>query len=354
MNIAIIPHSEELMKEPTKQWRLYSTLQDKYKGTEYTWKILSEYKDWSLVDYFVFYNFNYSWGISILKKINKMHRKNRIIFVMMEPDTVYFFHSSRYLPLIRKFTDCIITWNKDIVDGENIFFSFFHGWLTRECKSPNYKPLPFDEKKLLCNISCNKESNNPNELYTERKKVIEYFELKHHNDFDLYGRGWDKKKYRSYMGEVETKGEIYRNYKFALALENEKNVKGYITEKILDCIYYGIVPVYYGADDILEYIPEECFIRYDKFHSIDEMYNFLINVIYSDYEKYIDAQRKFIAEKRYVPFSMEQWGENVINAIECYNKSGTDVTPKIWFIVIHFMYIRKRIESIFRKILKRR
>ena len=29
-----------------------------------------------------------------------------------------------------------------------------------------------------------------------------------------------------------------------------KNVKGYVSEKILDCLVSGIVPIYAGADDI--------------------------------------------------------------------------------------------------------
>ena len=36
-------------------------------------------------------------------------------------------------------------------------------------------------------IACNKWSPHPDELYTERKKVIRFFEEHHPETFDLYG-----------------------------------------------------------------------------------------------------------------------------------------------------------------------
>ena len=41
-------------------------------------------------------------------------------------------------------------------------------------------------------INSNLRSNNKNELYSYRLKIIKWFEKYHLEDFDLYGYGWDK------------------------------------------------------------------------------------------------------------------------------------------------------------------
>ena len=63
--------------------------------------------------------------------------------------------------------------------------------------------------------------------------------------------------YPFYQGKCDKKAETYHKYKFAICFENMKNIKGYVTEKILDCLTAGIVPVYAGADNIEEYVFED-------------------------------------------------------------------------------------------------
>ena len=59
--------------------------------------------------------------------------------------------------------------------------------------------------------------------------------------------------------------------RFALAFENMKNVKVYVVEKSLDCLVSGILPIYSGPDDIADYVPEVCFIPYNRFKNPEEM-----------------------------------------------------------------------------------
>lgn len=353
MNIALIPHSKELLENPGLGWRLYEILKIRYTGTTIDWKIISEYDDWNVIDYFVFYNFNYSWGLSILKKINRMRKRNRIIFCMMEPDTVIFFHSKKYLPLIKRFTDCIVTWNKDMVNDRDVFFSFFHGWQSGNEAQENVVPLSFEDKKLLCNISCNKFSKHADELYSERVRVIEYFEKNHSNDFELYGKGWESCHYLTYRGTCITKEEVYRKFRFALSLENEKNVRGYITEKILDCIKSSIVPIYAGADDIAEYIPKGCFIAYDEFANLDRLYEFLISMDSDTYENYMIAQKNFVLTCGYAPFTIETWGHNVIHAIKNFRPDGKDKISLFWFFVISVIAFKSRVLNLADAVVKK-
>ena len=55
------------------------------------------------------------------------------------------------------------------------FFKF--NWPQNPYKNNTIK-IPFDNKKLLVNISMNKKSSYVNELYSERVKAISYFEKK--------------------------------------------------------------------------------------------------------------------------------------------------------------------------------
>ena len=85
-------------------------------------------------------------------------------------------------------------------------------------------------------------------------------------------------------GRVENKSETYHHYRFALAFENMKNVKGYVSEKILDCLVSGIVPIYAGADDIADYVPEDCFIPYNRFKNPEEMMGYLKKIDKKQYQ----------------------------------------------------------------------
>jgi hypothetical protein len=49
-------------------------------------------------------------------------------------------------------------------------------------------------------------------------------------------------------------------YKFSICYENARDTPGYITEKIFDCFFAGCVPIYWGANNITDHIPKECFI----------------------------------------------------------------------------------------------
>ena len=58
----------------------------------------------------------------------------------------------------------------------------------------NYGNIDFSERKLLTCISGNKKSEHPDEMYSEREKVITFLENRYPNDFDFYGTGFDIRK----------------------------------------------------------------------------------------------------------------------------------------------------------------
>jgi Glycosyltransferase family 10 (fucosyltransferase) C-term len=67
---------------------------------------------------------------------------------------------------------------------------------------------------------------------------------------DVFGRGWEGENV-SYFGRCEDKRSILRRYRWALVMENQRQ-PGYVTEKVLDAIVAGAVPIYWGAPDARE------------------------------------------------------------------------------------------------------
>jgi len=95
------------------------------------------------------------------------------------------------------------------------------------------------------------------------------------------------KNYPSYKGKIKNKKEIMERYKFSICYENAKDIPGYITEKLFDSFFAGCVPVYWGANNITEYIPKNCFIDKRDYKTYEELYAFLNKMDDEEYMKYL-------------------------------------------------------------------
>jgi len=259
-------------------------------------------------DILLFHNF--SDNINKLKK----YPKEKLVLFMWEPPTV--------LPNMYKqeVFDCfgkIYTWDDSLVDNKK-FFKFHY---------PQYRKrveysVPFDQKKLAVTVNCNKNSLHPYSLYGERRNVIRFFEDNYPEDFDLYGRGWRAAEFPSYRGFIGSKLDCIKDYKFCFAYENMQNVKGYVTEKIFDAFMAGCVPVYWGAENIVEYIPKNCFVDRRDFESNEHLYWFLKNMTQQEYEEYLENIRNFIDSDQFILFSKEYYLYTLLQAIKPdYDKS---------------------------------
>jgi hypothetical protein len=243
-----------------------------------------------------------------------------------------------------KFFNKIFTWDDNLVDNEkyikiNYAFNF----------PPNiYKEV--NRQKLCCLIVSNKKSGIKNELYSERKKLIKWFEQNYTKDFDLYGFGWNSfrfegplavralnrlpflqkimfnlvgEKFASYKGKVDSKFETMKKYRFAIAYENVKNENGYITEKIFDAFIAGCVPVYWGAKNIEDYIPSNCFIDRRNFKNNKDLYKFLKKMPDDEYLQYLNSIEKYLNSKKVQVFSADYFAKNIVT--NCIEKNRNDI-----------------------------
>jgi hypothetical protein len=195
------------------------------------------------------------------------------------------------------------------------------------------------------------------ELYSERLRGIDYFSRT--GDIDLYGFGWDRPTMlvgrpqlpgtfgrvpvpatllrierrltnwwqhffpddrlagarRVYRGFAESKAEILGNYKFALCFENSI-LKGWVTEKIFDCFFAGTVPVYWGAPDIQDYVPQDCFIDMRQFKDYAALNNYLKSLTERDIWLYKERVREFLTSPRFQPFTKAAFAKLFLGMIE--------------------------------------
>lgn len=237
---------------------------------------------------------------------------------------------SKNLELFEK----VFTYDDSLVDNKKFIK------LTYTFKFPNKIPRNFYDRKLCTVIAGNKYTEHPLELYSYRRDFIRWFEKNHVNEFDLYGKNWDKYIFRgsiikrilnkieiikkiigpqhiSYRGEIDSKTEIYQKYKFSICFENAKDIPGYITEKIFDCFFSGCIPIYLGADNIDLFIPSNCFIDERKFSSFDEIYNYIISIKEEDYNEYINNIERFFKSDKSKIFKSEYFARTVIDNIKC-------------------------------------
>ena len=231
-----------------------------------------------------------------------------------------------------KYFNKIFTWNDKIIDNKKYFkFNFSHLF-------PEKINKDISKKEKLCTlIAGNKQVKHPLELYSKRIEAIRWFEQNHLEDFDFYGIGWDefvvKNRYMrfilrkthvskllkpffpSYKGRVVSKKEVLQKYKFAICYENAKDIDGYITEKIFDCFFAGCVPVYWGANNINEHIPQECFIDKRNFLTYDSLYKYIHNMSDFKYMQYLKNIENYLQSENSDIFKAEKFANTIVNTV---------------------------------------
>ncbi len=246
----------------------------------------------------------------LLKECIKNGMGNRIALFLWEGQAV---NLESYRKQLHSFFPIVFTWNDDLVDNKK-YFKFY---LPIPEQDYTTRSIHFNKKKLLVNISMNKKSSFPRELYSARKKAIFFFDKHYPSDFDLYGIGWEPYagQLKSYRGKIQSKRDVLPYYKFCLAYENVQGEKGHITEKIFDAMRNGTVPIYWGASNITDYVDAGTFIDRRQFKSDAELAKFLSSMSENEYQKFIDSIRTYLAGERFLRFLPENFAKTIIRTL---------------------------------------
>lgn len=233
----------------------------------------------------------------------------------------------------------VFTWRDDLVDNKKYFkLNYAHLF-------PGQINKNLDKKTKLCTlIAGNKKPRYLKnlDLYAHREKAIRWFEQNHPEDFDLYGVGWDKYYFRgpklvrvfnripwfaklymklvqqgypSYKGVVDNKKTTMESYKYSICYENARDIPGYITEKIFDSFFAGCIPVYWGANNVTDFIPENCFIDKREFSSYEDLYKYMLQMSDKDYLNYIDNIQAYLNSIQAFPYKSEGFVQTLVKVI---------------------------------------
>jgi hypothetical protein len=198
------------------------------------------------------------------------------------------------------------TWQDDLVDNVRYFkIQYVHRIL---------RPVHFDLslKEKLCTMVAQKKPlrSEPVQLLSERIQAAEWFAQNHSADFDIYGHGWGPTVHPSYRGVVASKHQTLQKYRFSLCYENA-SIRGYISEKIVDCFTAGCIPVYLGAPNITDYVPAVTFIDKRNFPTYEELYSYLKRMPETEYLDYLEAIKFFLESDQSYCFSTDYYNQVV-------------------------------------------
>ena len=278
------------------------------------------YESLEVIDYFLFFEHNWE----LVSKLRKIGKSDRMIYCNAEPPSVNRLNSPKGYSVLKYVFPYILTWNDDWIDNKSIFKKNIPYPFVDEREGM----LSFEKRKLVTFISGNKKSDYPGELYSERERAVEYFENRCPEDFDFYGTGWNSEAHPCYKGVAACKSDIYHRFKFVICYENIRGYKGYVTEKILDCITSGAVPIYCGADNIEEYIPRDCYILKDEFSNYEELYGYIRKISKEKYEDYLKAADEYISSEKIRAFGGAEYADSVYRAIKFKKRFVSNVIAK--------------------------
>ena len=253
--------------------------------------------------------------------------------------------------------DKIFTWDLDLLFGRGYNSNFCKVAKEKliEIRIPNpsqlnrHVPSFISRTISFCLIGSNRHANvvDERELYSERVRAIKWFESNALAEFKLYGHGWKmpekrysrigKIQYRlqkikpfilrtpifpSYLGAIGKKSDVLTMAKFCICFENARDIRGYLTEKIFDCLFSGCIPIYWGEPNIGDWIPEECFIDFRKFKSYKDLYDYTSTMSESLFTRYQDAGQEFLRSEAFTPHSSSAFSNVIINSISEDLKKG--------------------------------
>ena len=207
----------------------------------------------------------------------------------------------------------------------------------------------FSERILATNISNAihkyQDPKHPNCTHYRRYNTIEWYGQYHPNDFRFYGGTFLKRNYyfafrgvgliqkfvpgrffqlvakhaqknlfRVFGGELLPleKFDVIKNFNFYYCYENTTGITGYVTEKIFDCLYSGIVPIYWGAPNIKKLIPYDCFIDGRDFKDEESLYLYIKGMKYERYREYLEQARIFLRSKEMERFTVNNSIDSIL------------------------------------------
>ena len=144
---------------------------------------------------------------------------------------------------------------------------------------------------------------------------------------EVWGKGWDNLSNlprswqarldecrHTFCGPCDDKRPVLSKYVFALAFENTR-VPGYVTEKVVDAMIAGCVPVYRGAPDIADHVPAGAILDLSRYGKTAEAVDRIRLMSDADVLATVSAGREFLMSRAGDRHSFEGFAERVISLV---------------------------------------
>jgi len=172
----------------------------------------------------------------------------------------------------------IFTYDKKLLELSDKFEILPIGgcWISEEDR----KIYDKDEHKIICTITSNKKITKAHKY---RHEVIQNV-----SGIDVYGSGYK---------HIENKIDVLKDYMFCIVMENQ--IMDYLfTEKLLDCLVTGTIPIYYGCPSIGDFFDTDGFLF---FETIEELQNLIPKLNKDVYlSKIKNIENNFNLSKKYL------------------------------------------------------
>jgi len=172
--------------------------------------------------------------------------------------------------------DKVYTFKKTLLDMSNKF---------ELLPSGNCWILPDDRKvhsktKLISIISSNKKQTYGQQL---RHKIINT-----HNNIDVYGNGYNP---------IDNKISGLKDYMFSVVIENHRE-DYFFTEKLIDCLVTGTIPIYYGCPSISKFFDDDAILSFTNQEEFNKIISNLDEKFYNS--KLKNIKNNFSESLKYV------------------------------------------------------
>jgi hypothetical protein len=174
----------------------------------------------------------------------------------------------------------------------NVFFAPYFFFFSRPMMD-KIQSMDMDEKiaSVKHRKFCAFIVSNPNNI----DRIVLYKKLSAYKKIDSYGKLFnnvkeEKKAGEHYMNLLTHNYQIFQQYKFVICFENSY-ARGYITEKIVNAMAGGAIPIYRGDDKVDRYFNSKSFINYEDYKSIDKMVDAIIAMDQNE-DKYLNVAKE--------------------------------------------------------------
>lgn len=175
----------------------------------------------------------------------------------------------------------VLTLNQDLVDSNphKFKFYFFGGcWINENDR------LIHTKTKNISIVASKKTHTSGHKL---RHIVISSYRDKIEG---IFGGGY---KF------VENKIEALKDYRYHIVIENQ-SLNGWISEKLLDAMQTGCMPIYYGAKNVGDYFNTKGILQFSSSQELKELLPLCTEKYYMDNLEYI-AENHIISKKYLLP-----------------------------------------------------